>query len=118
METETSKNATQILFTLVMRTVLFFVLFLSALLVFYTIGNYQEFLDENQHIILAAATVTAIPLLFFSAAGIAVSIVLAVKNHERRTRAVVSAVCSFFACAYGFTIMLATRLIDFLAGGA
>ena len=100
-----------------MRTVLFLALFLSALLVFYAIGNYQEFLDENQHLILAAATVTAIPLLFFSAAGIAVSIVSAVKNHEQRAKAVASAVCSFFAFAYGLAVMLATRLIDFLAGG-
>ena len=69
-----------VLYRLVMRTVLFFALFLFSLLVFYAIGNYQNFLDENQYLILTAASLAAIMLFVFSVWGFAVSLFYALKK--------------------------------------
>ena len=107
-----------VLYRLVMRTVLFFALFLFSLLVFYAIGNYQNFLDENQYIILSAASLAAIMLLIFSVWGFAVSLVYALKkNTARRALYIVSAALMLFTAAFGFVCMFASRLIDFLADG-
>ena len=107
-----------VLYRLVMRTVLFFVLFLLSLLVFYAIGNYQNFLDENQYIILSAASLAAIMLLIFSVWGFAVSLFYALKKDtSRRALYIVSSVFMLFTAAFGFVCMFAFRLIDFLADG-
>ena len=107
-----------VLYRLVMRTVLFFALFLFSLLVFYAIGNYQNFLDENQYIILSAASLAAIMLLIFSVWGFAVSLVYALKKDiARRALYIVSAALMLFTAAFGFVCMFASRLIDFLADG-
>ncbi|MFC2281429.1 MAG: hypothetical protein ACFNLN_07630 [Treponema socranskii subsp. buccale] len=107
-----------VLYRLVARTVLFFVLFLFSLLVFYAIGNYQNFLDENQYLILTAASLAAIMLFVLSFAGFVVSLVYALKkNTARRALYIVSAALMLFTAAFGFVCMFASRLIDFLADG-
>ena len=107
-----------VLYRLVARTVLFLVLFLFSLLVFYAIGNYQNFLDENQYLILTAASLAAIMLFVFSFAGFVVSLVYALKkDFSRRALYIVSAVLMLFTAAFGFVCMFASRLIDFLAAG-
>ena len=107
-----------VLYRLVMRTVLFFALFLFSLLVFYAIGNYQNFLDENQYLILTAASLAAIMLFVFSVWGFAVSLVYALKKDiSRRALYIVSTALMLFTAAFGFVCMFASRLIDFLAAG-
>ena len=107
-----------VLYRLAMRTVLFFALFLFSVLVFYAIGNYQNFLDENQYVILNAASFASIMLFVFSAWGFAVSLVYALKKDTaRRARCIVSAVVMIVTAAFGFVCMFASRLIDFLADG-
>ena len=107
-----------VLYRLVARTVLFFVLFLFSLLVFYAIGNYQNFLDENQYLILKAASFASIMLFVFSAAGFALFFVSALKkNTEHRTLYIVSVALMILTAAFGFVCMFASRLIDFLADG-
>ena len=107
-----------IVYRLVMRTVLFFALFLFSLIVFYVIGNYQNFLDENQYSILNAASVASIMLLVFSAWGFTLSLVYALKKDNlHRALYLVSAVVMIFTATFGFVCMFASRLIDFLADG-
>ncbi|MBM7022288.1 hypothetical protein [Treponema sp. Marseille-Q4523] len=107
-----------VLYRLVMRTVLFFALFLFSLLVFYAIGNYQNFLDENQYVILSAASLASIVLFVFSVWGFAVSLFYALKKDSpRRALYIVSAAVMIFTAAFGFVCMFASRLIDFLAAG-
>jgi len=107
-----------VLYRFVSRTVLFFTLFLFSLLVFYAIGNYQNFLDENQYVILSAASLASIVLFVFSVWGFAVSLVYALKKDiSRRALYIVSAAVMIFTAAFGFVCMFASRLIDFLADG-
>ena len=107
-----------VLYRFVSRTVLFFTLFLFSLLVFYAIGNYQNFLDENQYVILNAAALASIVLFVFSVWGFAVSLVYALKKDSpRRALYIVSAAVMIFTVVFGFVCMFASRLIDFLADG-
>ena len=107
-----------VLYRFVSRTVLFFTLFLFSLLVFYAIGNYQNFLDENQYVILSAASFASIVLFVFSVWGFAVSLFYALKKDSpRRALYIVSAAVMIFTAAFGFVCMFASRLIDFLAAG-
>lgn len=107
-----------LLYKLLGRTVLFLVLFLSAMLLFYFIGNYQEFLDTSQSLILTIATVTAIMLVFFAAAGLALSLVLLIrkKTNSRRLYGILAAGMGL-ALAYGALFMVVTRIINLLSAG-
>ncbi|HAH61751.1 MAG TPA: hypothetical protein DCL73_06610 [Treponema sp.] len=111
-----NKEKQPLLYRIVRRTVLFLTLFLTSLLLFYVIGNYQEFVDENQNLILDAVTVTSFLLVFFSACGLAGSVLLFFRQHERY-RYVFAFVRTAAAFVYGFACMFASRIIDFLSGG-
>lgn len=58
-----------------------FCLFLCA---FYIIGNYKEFLDSSQKLILSWLSVSSIVLGFFSFIGFTVNILLAIKTKKNR----------------------------------
>jgi len=107
-----------LLYKLLGRTVLFLMLFLSAMLLFYFIGNYQEFLDRSQTLILTIATVTAIMLVFFAAAGLTLSLVLLLrkKTNNRRMYGILTAGMSL-ALVYGAVFMVVTRIINLLSAG-
>jgi uncharacterized membrane protein len=112
------KEKQPLLYRILRRTVLFLTLFLTSLLLFYIIGNYQEFVDSNQNFILDAATVTAFLLVFFSAAGSAAAAVLFLRKHTvQHKRYVLSFVWMVSAFAYGFVCMFAARTINFLSAG-
>lgn len=111
-----NKKKQPLLYRIVRRTVLFLTLFLTSLLLFYVMGNYQEFVDENQNLILNAATVTSFLLVFFSACGLAGSVLLFFRQHERYLY-VFAFVRMAAAFVYGFACMFAARIIGFLSGG-
>ncbi len=78
-----TKKRAPLLFRLTRRTVLFLFMFLLTSILFYTTGNYQNFLDENLEIIVKAVSVTSVFLSVFSAAGISEAVCFFLKKDTR-----------------------------------
>lgn len=66
--------------------IVFLFLFCLFLCVFYVIGNYKEFLDSSQKLILSWLSVSSIVLGFFSFIGLVVNILLMFKKIKIKNR--------------------------------
>lgn len=66
--------------------IVFLFLFCLFLCVFYVIGNYKEFLDSSQKLILSWLSVSSIVLGFFSFIGLVVNILLIIKKIKIKNR--------------------------------
>ena len=66
--------------------IVFLFLFCLFLCVFYVIGNYKEFLDSSQELILSWLSVSSIVLGFFSFIGLIVNILLIIKKIKIKNR--------------------------------
>lgn len=66
--------------------IVFLFLFCLFLCVFYVIGNYKEFLDSSQKLILSWLSVSSIVLGFFSFIGLIVNILLITKKIKIKNR--------------------------------
>lgn len=66
--------------------IVFLFLFCLFLCVFYVIGNYKEFLDSSQELILSWLSVSTIVLGFFSFIGLVVNILLIIKKIKIKNR--------------------------------
>lgn len=66
--------------------IVFLFLFCLFLCVFYVIGNYKEFLDSSQKLILSWLSVSSIVLGFFSFIGLVVNILLIIKKINIKNR--------------------------------
>lgn len=66
--------------------IVFLFLFCLFLCVFYVIGNYKEFLDTSQKLILSWLSVSSIVLGFFSFIGLVVNILLMIKKIKIKNR--------------------------------
>lgn len=121
MRTARQKNAEKIslslLFKLTSRTVLFLFLFLTVLLVLYTIGNYQLFLDSNQKIILNAAAFTATTLLVFSLTGFIISIFCIIRKKGKRLFYTAKMIAIAFSALYSLVFLILLRATAILSSG-
>ena len=66
--------------------IVFLFLFSLFLCVFYVIGNYKEFLDSSQELILSWLSVSSIFLGFFSFTGLVVNVLLMIKKIKIKNR--------------------------------
>jgi hypothetical protein len=66
--------------------IVFLFLFCLFLCVFYVIGNYKEFLDSSQELILSWLSVSSIFLGFFSFTGLVVNVLLMIKKIKIKNR--------------------------------
>ncbi len=112
------KAAVPLLFKLTRRTVLFLSLSLLVSLIFYGMGNYQGFLDENLGIVVLAVRVTSFFLLFFSVAGVVQSIVYMADSRVKSSTSfpLHVALMSISAAASLLSLLLFT-FIDILSMG-
>lgn len=121
MRTARQKNAEKIslslLFKLTSRTILFLFLFLTVLLFFYTIGNFQLFLDSNQKIILNAAAFTATTLLVFSLTGFIISIFCIIRKKGKRLFYTLKMILIAFSTAYALVFLILLRATAILSSG-
>lgn len=76
--------------------IVFLFLFCLFLCVFYVIGNYKEFLDSSQELILSWLSVSSIVLGFFSFIGLIVNILLMIKKIKIKNRIPVFLLMIFF----------------------
>ena len=121
MRTARQKNAEKIslslLFKLTSRTILFLFLFLTVLLFFYTVGNFQLFLDSNQKIILNAAAFTATTLLVFSLTGFIISIFCIIRKKGKRLFYTLKMILIAFSTAYALVFLILLRATAILSSG-
>lgn len=75
-----SKNNKPPIFKLTNRLILFFFLFSCIIFIFYTVGNWQDFLDKSQKLLLYITTVSSIFLLCFMVCGFILIIVYSFKQ--------------------------------------
>ena len=76
--------------------IVFLFLFCLFLCVFYVIGNYKEFLDTSQKLILSWLSVSSIVLGFFSFIGLVVNILLMIKKIKIKNRITAFLLMIFF----------------------
>lgn len=113
----TEKISLSLLFKLTSRTVLFLFLFLTVLLFFYTVGNFQLFLDSNQKIILNAAAFTATTLLVFSLTGFIISIFCIIRKKGKRLFYTLKMILIAFSTAYALVFLILLRATAILSSG-
>ncbi|HAO30960.1 MAG TPA: hypothetical protein DCQ43_06385 [Treponema sp.] len=104
-----------LLFTLTQRFSLFLAGALIMSMLLYVTGNFQQFLDGTQEIILIIASISSLGLIIFSAAGIIQSIVFGiVYKHKRFWFALIP-----FGLAelLAVTLLIVSRMILTLTGG-
>lgn len=96
--------------------IVFLFLFCLFLCVFYVIGNYKEFLDSSQELILSWLSVSSIFLGFFSFTGLVVNVLLMIKKIKIKNRIPVIFLMIFFIL---FSILsnVFSYLINYLSLG-
>lgn len=121
MRTARQKNAEKIslslLFKLTKRTILFLFLFLTVLAVFYTIGNYQLFLDSNQRIILNTAAITATALLVLSITGITTAVFCIIRKKGKRLYYAENLALIILSAIYALVFLFLFRSTEILSSG-
>ncbi len=113
------KNTFPLIRTLIKRSILFCALFLSVLIIFYLIGNYQSFLPESQIMILKVAQFTAISLCVLTLVEIIFIMFLRVFYSMKnggilKFIKLISLVLMF---CYGMAILIIFRTIEILSMG-
>ena len=96
--------------------IVFLFLFCLFLCVFYVIGNYKEFLDSSQELILSWLSVSSIVLGFFSFIGLIVNILLIIKKIKIKNRIPAFLLMIFFILFSIFANMF-SYLVNYLSLG-
>ena len=96
--------------------IVFLFLFCLFLCVFYVIGNYKEFLDSSQKLILSWLSVSSIVLGFFSFIGLVVNILLMIKKIKIKNRIPAFLLMIFFILFSIFANMF-SYLVNYLSLG-
>ena len=96
--------------------IVFLFLFCLFLCVFYVIGNYKEFLDSSQKLILSWLSVSSIVLGFFSFIGLIVNILLIIKKIKIKNRIPAFLLMIFFILFSIFANMF-SYLVNYLSLG-
>lgn len=96
--------------------IVFLFLFCLFLCVFYVIGNYKEFLDTSQKLILSWLSVSSIVLGFFSFIGLIVNILLMIKKIKIKNRIPAFLLMIFFILFSIFANMF-SYLVNYLSLG-
>ena len=94
--------------------IVFLFLFCLFLCVFYVIGNYKEFLDSSQKLILSWLSVSSIVLGFFSFIGLIVNILLIIKKIKIKNRIPAFLLMIFFILFSIFANMF-SYLVNYLS---
>lgn len=114
---KSEKISLSLLFKLTKRSILFLFLLLTALSVFYVIGNYQLFLDSNQKIILNAAAFTATALLVLSAPGTVTSILCLIRKKRKRQYYAINLALIILSAVYAVFFLFLFRATVILSSG-
>lgn len=113
------KNTFPLIRTLIKRSILFCALFLSVLIIFYLIGNYQSFLPESQIMILKVAQFTAISLCVLTLVEIIFIMFLRVFYSMKNSGILkfIKLISLVLMFCYGMAILIIFRTIEILSMG-
>lgn len=106
-----------LLFMLTRRMILFLFLLMTGLICFYLIGNYQQFLDSSQKIILNACAITAVGEILFSLMGTVESILCLVLRKDARLYHSIHLVLIVISGLYGTAFLILFRVISIISTG-
>ena len=96
--------------------IVFLFLFCLFLCVFYVIGNYKEFLDSSQKLVLSWLSVSSIVLGFFSFIGLIVNILLMIKKIKIKNRIPAFLLMIFFIL-FSIFVNVFSYLVNYLSLG-
>ena len=116
-KTFSKKDSHPFLFRLTNRAVLYLFLLLCGLILFYIMGNYQNFLDSDQSYTLSLCTGTAIALALFSFFSVIESIYYFFLSTCKSKIYLVYCVLMCCILFVAITVAIATRSVSFLSEG-
>lgn len=101
------------------RTILFVFLSQIVLVVFYFVGNFQNFLDSTQRLILNLCSIFSIFQIFFSISGIIYNVVMMIfeKGHGHLVSFIVTVIVYFFFILISILLLLISGTIDIISLG-
>ncbi|MBQ1629497.1 MAG: hypothetical protein II098_10155 [Treponema sp.] len=113
-----NKNlSSSILFKLTRRTVLFLFLFTLSLILLYFIGNFQQFLDSTQTILIKTLTISAAALFVLSCAAFIESIVFIIIKKSRRIYYAAHSIMLLSAAVFGVATMITATSLFIISEG-
>lgn len=100
----------------VFSVTIFLYIFGLFLAIFYVIGNYKNFMDESQSIIMLCLSVIAVLLIFFAVIGIIENIVLLIGRVKIINR-FISLFWMFLFVVSGIVMLFFSYIIKYLSDG-
>lgn len=104
-------------FRIAIRMTFFLFLIFSSLMLFYFVGNYQEFLDSNQKLILNLITITSVVEFVFSLSSFTLNIVTYFFVKRRIRKVILYSVIYFFTTLLSVAGFLFSRAVLFVSNG-
>lgn len=104
-------------YRIVLRMSVFFFLVLLSLLIFYFVGNYQEFLDSSQKLILNLAAIVSVVNTVFSILSLALNIATFLMVKRKVYRFVLYTLLYVLMLAISTGTFFVSRTILLLANG-
>lgn len=113
-----NKEDKPLLYRMMGRTVVFLFLFVCALLLFFTLGNFQSFTDENQNLILSVCVIFSVLMVFFTALTLIVSLIYAIigDSEKRRAPYIITVLVMALLLALGAVFFVFADSISFISG--
>ena len=104
-------------FRIAIRMTFFLFLIFSSLMLFYFVGNYQEFLDSNQKLILNLIAVTSVVEFVFSLSSLTLNIITYFIVKRRLRKVILYSVIYFFTTLLSVAGFLFSRAVLFVSSG-
>lgn len=104
-------------FRIAIRMTFFLFLIFSSLMLFYFVGNYQEFLDSNQKLILNLIAITSVVEFVFSLSSLTLNIITYFIVKRRLRKVILYSVIYFFMTLLSVAGFLFSRAVLFVSSG-
>lgn len=104
-------------FRIAIRMTFFLFLIFSSLMLFYFVGNYQEFLDSNQKLILNLIAVTSVVEFVFSLSSLTLNIITYFIVKRKLRKVILYSVIYFFTTLLSVAGFLFSRAVLFVSNG-
>lgn len=104
-------------FRIAIRMTFFLFLIFSSLMLFYFVGNYQEFLDSNQKLILNLIAITSVVEFVFSLSSLTLNIITYFIVKRKLRKVILYSVIYFFTTLLSVAGFLFSRAVLFVSSG-
>lgn len=104
-------------FRISIRMTFFLFLIFASLVLFYSVGNFQEFSDSNQKLILNLIAITSIMEFVFSISSFTLNIITYFIVKRKMRKVVLYSVIYFFSTLLSVAGFLLSRAVLFMSNG-